>query len=81
MIDIENITAFFGWCTLINMAFYIFFALFIIGFEDFTIKFHSTVVGLNPTELPTLYFKFLGNYKIIIIAFNLAPYIALKLMS
>ncbi len=81
MIDFNDLTSFLGWCTLINMAFYIFSALFIIGFKDFTINLHSKIVGIEPTELPSLYFKFLGNYKIVIIAFNFVPYLALKLMA
>ena len=36
--------------------------------------------GVDPTELPALYFKYLGNFKIGILLFNLAPYVALKLM-
>ena len=80
MIDINDITAFFGWCSLINMAFYSFSALFVFGFKDFTTSLHSKVTGIEPEELPSLYFKFMGNFKITIIVFNLVPYLALKLM-
>lgn len=81
MIDISQITAFFGWCTVINLSVYALSALFIVVLKDFTISIHSNFMGLNASELPALYFKFLGSFKIIIIVFNVAPYIALKLMS
>jgi hypothetical protein len=80
MIDINQITIFFGWCTVINMVIYAFSALFIIVFKSVTIRIHSKLIGVDASELPSLYFKFMGNLKIFIIVFNLTPYIALKLM-
>lgn len=81
MIDLNELTTFFGWCTVINLGFYLFSAFFIIVFKSFTINLHSKMVGVEASELPNMYFKFLGNYKIGIILFNLSPYITLKLMS
>lgn len=81
MIGINELTTFFGWCTVINLGVYLFSALFIIVFKRFTINLHSKILGIEASELPNMYFKFLGNYKIGIILFNLSPYIALKLMG
>jgi hypothetical protein len=80
MIGINELTAFFGWCSIVNICIYSFSAFFIIIFKRFTINIHSKVVGVEASELPTMYFKFLANYKIGILLLNLAPYIALKLM-
>jgi hypothetical protein len=77
---INEITLFFGWCTVINLSIYAFSALFIIVFKKFTVRLHSKLVGMDASKLPPLYFQYLGNYKIAIIILNLAPYIALKLM-
>ena len=81
MVGINELTTFFGWCTVINLGVYLFSALFIIVFKRFTINLHSKILGIEASELPNMYFKFLGNYKIAIILFNLSPYIALKLMG
>ena len=78
--DINEITTFLGWCTVINLSVYMFSALAIIVFKRFTAKLHSRVMGIDATALPSLYFNYLGNYKLGILIFNLAPYIALKLM-
>jgi hypothetical protein len=80
MIGVNELTYFFGWCTVINLGVYLFSALFIIVFKRFTINLHSKIVGVEASELPNMYFKFLGNYKIGILLLNLSPYIALKLM-
>jgi len=81
MMSLNEITVFFGWCTVLNFSIYAFSALFIIVFKNFTISLHSKLVGLDYTDLPIMYFKFLGNYKIGILIFNITPYFALKLMA
>jgi len=81
MICVNELTTFFGWCTVINLGVYLFSAFFIIVFKNFTINLHSKIVGVEASGLPNMYFKFLGNYKIGILLLNLTPYIALKLMG
>lgn len=78
---INEITTLLGWCTAINMAIYLFSAFFMIVFKNFTVNLHSKLMGIDAAELPVLYFKYMGNYKVAIIMFNLVPYISLKLMS
>lgn len=81
MISVNELTTFFGWCTVINLGVYLFSAFFIIVLKNFTVNIHSKVVGVEASELPNMYFKFLGNYKIGILLLNLTPYVALKLMG
>ncbi|AGH81165.1 hypothetical protein PCNPT3_06115 [Psychromonas sp. CNPT3] len=81
MINVEFITAFFCWCTLINLSFLILSVLFIYLFRSFAMHTHTQLLDIKASELPTLYFKFLAHYKLGIILFNLVPYIALKLMD
>lgn len=81
MMGINELTTFFGWCSLINLGVYLFSAFFIIVLKRFTINLHSKLVDVEAAELPKMYFKFLGNYKIGILLLNLTPYIALKLMD
>jgi hypothetical protein len=81
MIGVNELTSFFGWCAVINLGVYLFSAFFIIVFKSFTINIHSKVIGVEASDLPNMYFKFLGNYKIGILLLNLSPYIALKLMA
>ncbi|MDT0581694.1 MULTISPECIES: DUF6868 family protein [Alteromonadaceae] len=81
MISANELTTFFGWCTVINIGIYLFSAFFIIVFKRFTINLHSKIVGVEASDLPNMYFAFLGNYKIAILLLNLSPYIALKVMG
>ena len=81
MFGLNELTTFFGWCTVINVCFYLFSAFFILVCKGFTINLHSKITGVEPSELPNMYFNFLGNYKMAILLLNLTPYIALKLMA
>lgn len=79
--NINELTMFFGWCTLINMVVLSVSTIFLTVFRDFVIGTHSKLMGIEASELPMLYFKYLANYKVVVIVFNLAPYIALRLMT
>ncbi|QUM76750.1 hypothetical protein HWV00_11185 [Moritella sp. 24] len=79
--DINQITTFLGWCTVINMGFLAFAAIFLLIFKDLVINIHSKLTGVSASKLPALYFSYMANYKIGILMFNLVPYIALTLMG
>lgn len=77
---IHNLTLFFGWSTVVNFAVLIFAAVFIYGCRSFITNVHSTLTGVDKEALPALYFQYFANYKIAIFVFNLAPYLALRIM-
>lgn len=80
IMNINELTTFLGWCSVINLAVYLFSALAIIVFKRFTANLHSNIMGIDTKALPSLYFNYLGNYKLGILIFNLTPYFALKMM-
>ena len=78
---IELLTEFLGWCTVINVGLIIITVFALLFMRGFIIKTHSKMFSLNPDDLPLMYFKYVGNYKIAIIIFNIVPYCALKIMQ
>lgn len=56
MVNVNELTTFLGWCTVINTGFYLFAAFFIIVFKNFTINLHSKMVGIAASELPNMYY-------------------------
>jgi len=78
--DVNQITTFLGWCTVINMGILVFAAIFLFIFKSFAISSHSKLTGVDEPKLPVLYFSYMANYKIGILIFNLVPYLALTLM-
>ena len=77
---IEQLVSFLGWCSVINIAVLLFSTIMLVLMKDFVIRTHSKMFDLDPQTLPAIYFRYLGNFKVLVIVFNLAPYIALRIM-
>ena len=80
MLTINELISFLGWCSVINLSLLVLSSLFIFVFKDFVTGFHSRISGIDKQDLVSMYFQYLGNYKIVIIVLNLVPYIALKIV-
>lgn len=78
--SIEQLTTLFGWLSIINIVLLSFSAIMILAFKDFITQVQSKLFKLSATELMPIYFRFLAQYKLLIIVFNVTPYLALKLM-
>ncbi len=81
MVTIEQLIAFFGWCSIINMGLLVFSTVMLIAFKDPISAIHSRLLGLDKEKLQGLYMHYLAYYKIAIIMFNITPYFALKLIG
>jgi hypothetical protein len=81
MYSMETITAFLGWCTVINIAILAIATIGIITMRGFVSRIHASLFDLDQAALSRAYFQYLANYKIMIFIFNLVPYLALKVMT
>lgn len=79
--NIQVITTFLGWCTVVNLGFYLLTAFALMGFREPIKKIHSSVSAVAGEKLDELYFNYLASFKMAIIILNIAPYAALKLMA
>ena len=77
----QQIISFFGWCSLINIAL-LFLAFFIVTLMRSQVsRLHAHLFGLDENDIPALYFEYLGHYKLMILIFNLVPYVAMKIIQ
>ena len=81
MNSIETLTEFLGWCAVINIGLLSISAIMLMSMRGWIINIHAKMTGVSEAELPRLYLDYLGNYKVLIIVFNLVPYISLKIMA
>ena len=81
MTDIQTITTFLGWCSIINIGILLFVAVWLIAFRDFTRRIHTTMLGVDQDVMDPVYFQFVGNYKLAILLLNVVPYFALRIMA
>ena len=81
MNSIESIREFLGWCSVINTGLLLLTSLTIIIMRSWIVRIHASLTGVSQAELPRIHLEFLGNYKMLVIVFNLVPYIALRIMA
>ena len=81
MITLHELTIFLGWSSLINICILLFSTLMVVVCRDWAVKIHCKMFDLDPATVPKLYFEYLAHYKVLILVFNLGPYIALREMG
>ncbi len=81
MIDSAQLINFFGWCSIINLAVLIISSLCIATMGNSISRLHGRLFDIDPERLRPVYFHYLGNYKIVTLVFNIAPYLALKIIA
>ena len=81
MSPIETVTAVLGWCTILNLGMLAFTAVIVMIMRKLMMQTHVRMFGVNETELPRLYFQYMAQYQLGIFILNLAPYLALKMIT
>ncbi len=79
--DIQILTQFFMWCTILNFGFLMFSFLFLAFAGDFVYKTHSKWFPMSRDTFNVVLYSFVGLYKIAWFVFNLVPWLALKIMG
>lgn len=80
MHSLYDLQTFLGWCSVINIGLLTFSSLIIIIFREQISNLHATIFNLNKEDVFPAYFQYLGQFKILIIVFNIVPYFALSIM-
>ena len=78
--DIQAITQFFMWCSIINFSMMMFTFIIIIYAADWAYSIHSKWFPMPRETFNTILFSFLGLYKLLFFMLNLVPYLALLII-
>ena len=79
--NIETICEFLGWCTIINYGLMILAFLKVYALRNTLAQIRQELFGLDEESVRQLQGQFFVNYQLVIIVFNLTPYIALSIMT
>ena len=79
--DINIMRAFFKWCTIINGGLLVFSSLFMLFAGDMVFGLHGKLIPITWDNFNVAIYILLGLFKIIVIVFNLVPYIALVIIG
>ena len=79
--DIEAIRAFFMLCTIINVALLAISFLMCASLGDWIYRIHSRWFPMTREAFNVAIYSILGLFKVLVIVFNLVPYIALAIVG
>jgi len=79
--DIQTLTTFFMWCTIINGALLFVWTLAWLLVPGLVYRTQSRWFTVSRETFDTVFYSFLGMFKIIFLVFNVAPYVALLIMG
>lgn len=70
-----------GWSTIINSAFLIAWLLMILFGRGFIYRMHTRILPMSEERFNAIHYAGMAGFKIFIIAANLAPYLALRIVD
>ncbi|MEA3491529.1 MAG: hypothetical protein U9R27_06480 [Campylobacterota bacterium] len=79
--NIESLTAFFMWSTIINGAIFLYWVFFILFIPDFIYRMQSRWFSIPRETYDVVIYSFLGLFKIFFVIFSLSPYLALLIIG
>ena len=78
--DIQTLTTFFLWCTIINGAVFILWSIVYMLAPDLVYRTQNKFFPIPRETFNVVFYAFLGLFKIIFLVFNLVPYLALLIL-
>jgi len=79
--DIQMLTRFFMWCTILNGGLLILSFLFCAFAGDWVHRMHSIWFPMPRETFNVVIYSFIGLFKIVFLVFNVAPWVALLIIG
>ncbi len=79
--DIQTATAFFMWCTIINGALLLLSATVCMAAPDWVYRMHTRWFSVPREAFNVAIYSIFGFYKIVVVVFNVVPYVALLIIG
>lgn len=70
-----------GWSTVINFGLLMWWFLWLLFAHDFVYRMHSKWFKVSVEKFDAIHYAGIAFYKITIIVFNVAPYLALQIIT
>ncbi len=78
---IETLRAFFMWCSILNVGFLLVASMIGMFRPDFVYRLHSRFFPIPRESFNVCMYAFIGLWKILVIVFNVIPYVALVIVG
>lgn len=78
--NLEQLTEFFKWMTIINVGLLVFSSVTVMLLKDIMSRMHAKLFGVKEEQVRITAYGYIGMFKVLVIVFNIVPYIALLLI-
>jgi len=79
--DIETLTRFFMWCTIMNGAMLVLSTTMLMLAPGLVYRIHGKWFAISREAFNVAIYSFIGLFKIIFLIFNVVPYVALLIVG
>jgi hypothetical protein len=79
--NIQTLTTFFMWCTILNAALLLLSSLICLCAGDWVYRIHNKWFSISRETFNVAIYSFIGLYKVLVFVFSLIPYIALLIVG
>jgi hypothetical protein len=79
--DVQALTTFFMWCTIINGSLLLFWVTICVLAPDILYRTQSKLFPLPRETFTVVLYSFLGLFKIFFLIFNVVPFVALLIVG
>ncbi|MES9961614.1 MAG: DUF6868 family protein [Sedimenticola sp.] len=79
--DVQTLTSFFMWCTIIDGGLLLFWSLALMVMPDLVYRTQSRWFPIPRETFNVVIYGFLGLFKVFFLVFNLVPYLALLIVG
>ena len=81
IMDIQALTTFFMWCTIINVGLLLFLALIYVLVPNLAYRLQSRWIPISRETFDVVFYAFIGFFKVVVLVFNVVPWIALLIIA
>ena len=78
---VETLATFLGWALVVNLVLYTFTAIALMSFRGLVGNMSARLFGIDRQVAIDESFAYVARFKLLVIVFFLAPWLALKLMA
>lgn len=78
---IETLRSMLAWCTLLNYAILLVWFFVLMFARGWVFRLHTQWFKLSEERFDSLHYQAMAVYKILILVFNLTPYLALRILT
>ena len=77
----ETLRTLLAWSSAINLGVLVLSTVALVFLAKPVSRVHAKLFGLEEDAVRLEYFRYLANYKIAVLVFNIAPYLALRILG